>query len=201
MLNTLIAFVFYCIATMLASPALAAGGVVGEAGSCMIEIGFYTAHFTIYQPESSTNEEFCEELPDLGNTVFVLDYLHATLKEVPVDFRIIRDVQNFGRFVKLKHIQEIEDLSAQTVFYAPSTIYSSERLLVKYNFQQSGDYIGIVSAGHPSKAIIYHSVFPFSVDNRGFSWWSILLLFIVVILIWYMVSHGVIDRWLQLGRK
>jgi hypothetical protein len=200
MLNTFIASVFFCLATLLTSPVLAAGGVVGESGSCVINIGFYTAHFTIYQPENTTNEEFCEDLPDVGKTVFVLDYLHATLQEVPVDFRIIRDIQSFGRFAKVENIMEIEDLSTQTVFYAPAIIHKDERMMVEFDFTKTGDYIGIVSAGHPSKAIIYHSVFPFTVGNGNFTWWPLILLLLVIFQVRYMVSHGVADRLLQLMR-
>ena len=37
------------------------GGVVAEEDLCVIEIGVYRAHFTIYQPESRASEEFCED--------------------------------------------------------------------------------------------------------------------------------------------
>ena len=67
------------------------GGVVMEEDLCVINIGFYRAHFTVYQPQTSANEEFCEDLPDAGETIFVLDYLHDSMKRVPVDFRIIKE--------------------------------------------------------------------------------------------------------------
>jgi hypothetical protein len=85
---------------LLSSRVFAAGGVVGEPGSCVIEIGLYTAHFTVYQPQDSGEEEFCEDLPAIGDTVFVLDYLHGSLKEVPVDLRIIRDEEELGIFAR-----------------------------------------------------------------------------------------------------
>jgi hypothetical protein len=70
------------------------GGVVFDEDLCVIEIGLFKAHFTIYQPESRASEEFCEDVPDVSNSVFVMDYMHDSLREVPVDFRIIKDVQN-----------------------------------------------------------------------------------------------------------
>ena len=84
----------------------AGGGVVLEDDVCIIWIDFYSAHFTAYQPDSSGNEQFCEDLPDTGETIFVLDYLHQSLKEVPVDFRIIRDVTGLGRYARLEQVQE-----------------------------------------------------------------------------------------------
>ena len=43
------------------------GGVVFEEDVCVLKIGFLQAHFTGYQPSSRGSEEFCEELPDVGN--------------------------------------------------------------------------------------------------------------------------------------
>ena len=71
---------------------------------CKIKIGFYEAHFTAFQPETSGNRQFCEDLPDVGPTIFVLDYLHDSMKEVPIDFRIIRDVTGSGQFVRLEDV-------------------------------------------------------------------------------------------------
>ena len=73
-------------AALLPFPAVgiqAGGGLVLEDDVCIIWIDFYSAHFTAYQPGSSGNEQFCEDLPDTGETIFVLDYLHQSLKEVP----------------------------------------------------------------------------------------------------------------------
>ena len=50
---------------------------------CIVTIGFYTTHFTGYQPQSQGNTEFCGTFPDGGETIMVLDYLHNSLSEVP----------------------------------------------------------------------------------------------------------------------
>lgn len=167
-----------------------AGGVVGEAGSCMIEIGFYTAHFTIYQPENNVNEEFCEDLPDIGKTVFVMDYLHSTLKEVPVDFRIIIDTDGFGRFVRWENVQAMDDIEKRTVFFQPPVINSDDRMRVEHTFLEAGSYIGIVTAAHPTGDMIYHAVFPFEVGNTGFGYWPIILLIMLLLQIQLMFHRG-----------
>ena len=63
-----------------AGVALAGGGMVLKDDACIIEIDFYSAHFTAYQPQTRGNEQFCQQLPDLGETLFVLDYLHPSLR-------------------------------------------------------------------------------------------------------------------------
>jgi hypothetical protein len=148
---------------------VAGGGLVLEGDVCIIKIDFYSAHFTAYQPNTSANTQFCRNLPDAGETIFVLDYLHQSLKEVPVSFRIIRDVTGLGRFVKLKHVEAIDDIEQHTVFYQPPVVRTDASFKIEYDFIEEGAYIGVVSAGHPTNDTIYTAVFPFEVGGSGFA--------------------------------
>ncbi len=168
-------FIITILLLLTSSRLPAAGAVVGEAGSCMIEIGIYTAHFTIYQSDSRGNKEFCEDLPDTGNTLFVLDYLHGSLKDVPVDFRIIRDDEGLGMFARWENIAAMDDIDAHTVFYQPPAVRASNRLTAGHNFLEAGRYIGVVSAPHPSKDLHYYAVFPFQVGRIDYSLWLLLI--------------------------
>jgi len=146
-----------------ATPALAGGGLVLQNDTCILQIDFYSAHFTAYQPQSSGNQQFCRELPATGETLFVLDYLHQTLKEVPVSLRVVRDYTGQGRFVKLKHLGDAETIEQNTVFYQPPVVQPDASLTVELDFADKGDYVGIVTAGHPSNGRTYTTVFPFEV--------------------------------------
>ena len=161
-----------------AATAQAGGGLVLEGDVCIIRIDFYSAHFTAYQPNTSGNTQFCKELPDIGETIFVLDYLHQSLKEVPVEFRIIRDVTGLGRYVKLEQVEAIEDIEQQTVFHQPPVIRPDASFKIEHDFKEKGAYIGIVSAGHPTNDRIYTAVFPFEVgvSNYGYLFPLMLLL-------------------------
>lgn len=155
------------LSLVTAAPALAGGGVMLENDTCIITIGFYKAHFTAYQPETRGDEEFCEDLPDTGEGVFVLDYLHDSLKEVPVEFRIIRDVTGLGRFVRLEDVQAL-DLEAHTVYHRPAVVEPGGSYQVSHVFEEPGSYIGIVTAGHPTRDKTYTAVFPFEAGTGGF---------------------------------
>jgi len=157
-------------------PATAGGGLILRDDVCIITIDFYEAHFTAYQPDTSGNEEFCRDLPNTGETIFVLDYLHKSLNEVPVDFRIIRDVTGLGQFVRWEDIQQIDDMESHTVFYRPPEVEPAGSYKVQYDFLEKGDYIGIVTAGHPSNDNVYNAVFPFSVGARKYPLWLFYLL-------------------------
>ena len=164
-----------------ASNCLAGGGVLLSDDSCIMTIGFYEAHFTAYQPDSSGDKQFCEDLEEMGNTIFVLDFLHKSLSEVPVDFRIIKNVTNKGEFVQMGDIMEIQDLDRFTVFYQEPIIKTNASYTVSHDFIEKGEYIGIVTAGHPTNNNIYSSVFPFRVGASDLSWSIIVFLGLILI--------------------
>ena len=147
---------------------------------CIIKIGFLNAHFTGFQPKSSGTKEFCEDIPKVAESVFVIDYLHDFLKEMPVDFRIIKDVNNFGFFANWDDVQSMGDLSTVTVFYQPPKVERSGVYSVNYAFQNPGIYIGIVTAKSPSDGKVYRAVFPFQVGSTN---WGYIPLFILLIVL------------------
>ncbi len=51
------------------------GSITVDGDLCVIQIGFYRAHFKIFQPITSEAEEFCEDIPDFGESIFVMEYL------------------------------------------------------------------------------------------------------------------------------
>lgn len=150
--------------------AVAGGGVILRNDTCIIAIGFYEAHFTAYQPDTRGDREFCEDLPDAARTTFVLDYLHPSMKEVPVDFRIIRNATGKGEFARPSDVDALGELSPHTVFYQPPVVRANGTFLVEHAFEVDGEYIGIVTAGHPSNDNVYVSVFPFAVGQSGLPW-------------------------------
>jgi len=155
----------------------AGGGMVIEGDKCIVWIDFYSAHFTAYQPANQGNKQFCQQLPGTGPTIFVLDYLHKSLKDVPVSFRIIHDVTGQGSYVKLKHVEKIDDLERHSVYYQPPVMRADASLKIEHNFTAEGKYIGIVTAGHPNDDTIYTAVFPFEVGGfRYAQWWPVLVL-------------------------
>lgn len=178
--------IWYLLPAFLISGAVfASGGVVLRGDVCTIEVGFYEAEFTAYQPQSSGNEEFCEDLPDTGETIFVLDYLHSSMREVPVSLRIIRDTMGLGRFVQHDDILALEDIDELTVFYQPPVTKPGASFRVEHAFAEKGEYVGIVTAGHPTNDTLYYAVFPFTVGAFNFPYWmlSIIVGLLLIVLV------------------
>ena len=171
------------------------GGVFLEDDLCVIQIGFFKAHFTIYQPHTRANKEFCEDIPDVTETVFVLDYLHDSLKEMPIDFRIIKDVGNLGRYATWDDIARLDDIDRETVFYRPPVKQPDAIFSVDHTFEQPGHYIGIVTTKHPTKDKIYNAVFPFQVAVTDYGYLPIIVMLVVLVQILYWISSGGLDRW------
>lgn len=141
------------------------GSVVDGGDGCTIQMDFYSAHFTVFQPETRQHREYCEDLPDVTESVFVMEYLHNSLREVPIEFRIIRNTSELGRFVKWSDIEQMGDLSDLTVFYQTVSPQPDGVLTVLHEFREPGDYVGIVIAPHPTQSQVYHAVFPFRVGG------------------------------------
>lgn len=177
------------------SAALGHGGVVAEEDLCVIEIGVFSAHFTIYQPATRASEEFCEDVPDLGPTVFVMDYLHESLREVPVDFRIIRDVLERTTYANWQDVRSLGDLQPHTVFYQPPVTRADASFTVEHEFTEPGWYTGIVTTRHPVREKTYQAVFGFHVGPRGWGPWPWLVLVLALLQLNYWHSSGALQRW------
>ena len=170
------------------------GGVVQEKDACVIQIGFLKAHFSVFQPRTQGHRELCEDLPDIGETVFVMTFLHNGLAEMPIDFRIIRDVTGRRRFAKWADITEIADLDAATVFYQPASV-DPDVVSVLHNFSESGDYIGIVTARQPLTQQLYSAVFPFRVGSTGFGYTPLIVAALLILQINFWIMSGGPQRW------
>ena len=59
------------------------GGLSLADDICKLTIGPYTMHFTGYQPESTQEKEFCEDIPATGRTVVALDYIEEACGPCP----------------------------------------------------------------------------------------------------------------------
>ncbi len=182
------------LAFLLAGPAFGHGGVVEEDDICVIKVNFLRAHFKIYQTRESGHEQFCEDLPAASESIFVMEYLHESLAEMPIDFRIIHDVTGKGRFARLEDVEAIESLDDVTVFYRPPTIEPAV-YAVMHEFDTDGQFIGIVSATHPETGKVYTAVFPFEVGYIDYGYWPWIVGLLVLIQLNYLLMSGRLRRW------
>jgi hypothetical protein len=176
------------------------GSVTPEDDICIIRIGYYKAHFKIYLPQSRGHEQYCEDIPDTGETVFVMEYEHSGLGDVPVDFRIIRNTTGQGVFTALQDIAAIDDLDAITVVHHEAAI-QPDVFTVRYDFREQGEFVGIVEVRNPDTGKLYTAVFPFEVGFAGIGWWPWFVLFAIVLQLNYLWMGGWFARWRRARQK
>jgi hypothetical protein len=189
--SRLAATILLCCSSNIA----AHGNVVADGDRCLMQFGFYSAQFTIFQPRTREHRKFCEDIPDVTESVFVMEYLHKSMREVPVDFRIIRDRESRGRFVRWEDIEAVDDLQAETVFYQPPVIRQDGVLAVLHQFETPGNYIGIVTTVHPTKNLQYNAVFPFRVGGAGWGYWPWFVALALLVQLNYWIMSGGYTRW------
>lgn len=187
---------WFVVAVFCLAPALAQshGGVVEEEDLCVIKVNYLRGHFKIYQPLTSGHREYCEDLPDATESVFIMEYLHDSLSEAAVDFRIIRDLTGKGRFARWEDVQAIDNLDAATVYYQPPVV-DPDVLTVIHDFEEEGDFIGIVTANVDGDEQVYRAVFPFEVGYTGFGYWPFIILLLLLIQLQWLFMSGRLKRW------
>lgn len=179
---------------LVSQPARAHGGVTLEDDQCIIRIDYLRAHFKVFQPLTAGHEEFCEDLPEATESVFVMEYLHDALTSMSIDFRIIRDVTGKGRFARIADVEQIADIDAVTLFHKPASVDPDVYTAV-LSFEEEGDYIGIVTLWSPESTETRTAVFPFAVGFRGYGYWPVIGGIVILLQIQYFLLSGRFRRW------
>lgn len=161
---------------MMAETAEAHGGVSMEDDICLMKLGPYRSHFTGYQPEQRSTQEFCEDIPETGNVVMVMDFMSDELRGMKTDFRIIRDVKKIGITATIDDLGTEDDIEKATVFYKEPAKYPHGTLSANHQFNGEGMFIGMVTAT-ANNGEKHVAVFPFSVGVR--TYWRYLVMLVV----------------------
>ena len=144
--------VVFAIGVLYSTQAQAHGGLSMAEDMCKLTVGPYMMHFTGYQPTTTQETQFCEDIPGTGHTVVVLDYLEQELRALPTEVRIIRDTGSE------------QDLEAITVLHMPPQVYPNGSVDFAYTFEKPGKFVGLVTVSDKQQHV---SRFPFSVGESG----------------------------------
>jgi hypothetical protein len=153
------------------------GGLALADDLCILTVGPYTIHFTGYQPLTQ-EEEFCEDIPEIGKTVVALDYVNDELRPMETEVRIVTG----SRILVPDDVKKVsaEDLTSMTVYHLPAQVYPSASIMIDHTFSEKGKFAGIVTVSGEGKEWI--SVFPFSVgEGRRINWMTQILPYVVLV--------------------
>jgi len=192
-MKNFLVFMIFSMSYLVPFAAHSHGGVENVGNQCRMKIGPYTMLFTGYQPKIS-DKEFCDDIPSPGNTFVVLDHVEKTLRKMPTDYRVIKDVNDLGIDAVLDDLGTKEEIEAATVFYIEPELYKTGTMVVNRDFEL-GRYIGIVTVNDKNNDKVHTSVFPFSVGYgdggfslgiKGIAYTLFLVLFVFLIIVGVM---------------
>lgn len=143
------------------------GGVSVENDTCVMDISGMRAHFTGYQPEVRATQEFCEDIPELGKAIVVVDFIERTLRDMQVEFRVLEDVHELGVKATYADLGDQDEIEKNTLINLPFATYPRGTLTFEHEFTKQGWYIGMLTARDGEK--VYRSVFPFRVGVRSYA--------------------------------
>ena len=188
--------ILFCILISCFTPGNVAahGSVTPDDDLCIIRIGYYRAHFKIFLPRTRQHDEYCEDIPETGEAVFVMEYEHSGLGDVPIDFRVIRNVTGKGTFTNLEDVQKIGDLGDITIFHHPASI-QPDVFTYLFQFDDQGEFVGIVTLQQPETGAIYTAVFPFEVGYTGIPTWAWFIVVAILLQLNFLWMNGTIGRW------
>ena len=171
------------------------GGVSLEDDLCVLALGSYRMHFTGYQPETSGAREFCEDIPETGTAVIVLDAIDDALRSIPLEVRILRDAQDLGNDAKVEELGDAAAIEAATVARLEPAVHATGSSTLQYVFPEAGRFIGLVRA-QPAVGGEVVAVFPFTVGGGSSQWW----IYGVVVLFALLVATALF-AWANRGRE
>jgi len=154
--------------SLLTSAAYAHGGVGMVDNRCVLRIGPDIMFFTGYQPQNS-REEFCDDVPNAGQTVVALDMQDTELRAMLTEIRLIKDDGTHTRMNGLPVLSDAELASKElldpvTIAYFPPKQYPTGTLTFEHTFPENGKFIGIVTVRN-EHGQTFVSQFPFSVGQ------------------------------------
>ncbi|HEY8137408.1 MAG TPA: hypothetical protein VIF61_06185 [Methylocystis sp.] len=155
------------LALTLAAPRAEARGALGyDQEACVLKVGPDFLYFSGYQFAVS-QRKFCEDVPEVGETTLVFDLAQDELRQMKLDFRIMRD----------SGAKTTEDAAADasTVAYLPPETYPKGTFSFVHKFDEPGNFVGVVTADGPNGEHWVAS-YPFSVGGAPASMTPLILL-------------------------
>lgn len=122
---------------------------------CVMNVGPTQMMFSAFQ-ENRTDAIFCQNVPELGKTMIILDARSNELREMNIEIRLLKNLgQQDWR----------DDLDAATVAVLPPRKYLEARGTASFNydFAREGDYIALVRATSDDGAKEYVGRYYFTV--------------------------------------
>lgn len=168
-------WVGFLAAMILPLSVFAHGGASVDTDQCRVQVGSHLVHFTAYQPQLTGTTEYCNNIPELGQSTIVFDYEGKALRNMTVEFEITKEPEG-TRF-----------------FYAPPATHSNGTFNQNLNFTDAGKYLVHVTLVNEGQKVDAHIPFTVGKGAAGVQTSTIvvvLTLLTAVLYIYYLSNAG-----------
>ncbi|MEW5007851.1 MAG: hypothetical protein RPR28_01435 [Cycloclasticus sp.] len=166
------------------------GGVANDGNQCKLSVGPYMMNFSGYQPENNVSKQFCDDMPGVGKSIIVLDFIDNKLRDMTVNFRVLKTDTAAQGNADDGVVNEAE-LAQKPFFEIPAKHYPTGSMTISQDFKEEGHFVGYVIVEGENEKFI--SRFPFSVGLPPAGIPEVLkipiLAFIIIILIMVWFSR------------
>ncbi|MEY2697083.1 MAG: hypothetical protein RL333_1221 [Pseudomonadota bacterium] len=172
-------------ASLMPITAWSHGGASVDTDQCRVQVGSQLVHFTAYQPQLTGTTEYCNNIPELGQSTIVFDYEGKALREMTVEFEITKEPEG-TRF-----------------YYEPPATHSKGTFNTTLNFTEAGKYLVHVTLVNENQKVDAHIPFTVGRGAAGIPTSTIIVvltLLVSVLYILYLSNAGfkcAVDKFLK----
>ena len=164
------------------------GKVAMEQDSCMRRAGDSMVHMSVYQPKIDPSAHYCTEIPNVGETYLVIDFVDQALRDMPVGIRILKGTGD----------ADSETIKAVEPVYHPSGSLSEKIYLEQgeYTVIIKGEAVPPVEYNYPIRVqmVNYSELFQKAIGPT--------IAFLVLIFVGYKITKTKkVQKWLASKRS
>jgi len=144
------------------------GGASVDTDQCRVVIGAHQVHFTAYQPQLTGSTEFCNSIPELGQTTIVFDYEGKALRNMTVEFEITKEPEG------------------TRIFYQEPSTHSTGTFNTNLNFTQPGKYRAHITLVNEGQKVDEHIGFAVGTNQSSMSNSTIFVIGVILVAVLYI---------------
>ncbi|GJL75440.1 hypothetical protein [Nitrosomonas sp.] len=151
------------------------GNVTLESDVCVRNMSGSMVHLSTYQPQYDPQAEYCTEIPQEGETFWVLDLIDHALRNMPIDIKVVRGSG---------------DSSSDTVASLYSTDHSDGVIKGAFNLDKGNYTLLVTGIGVPS----LHYEYPLHIQTTNY---KNMLVAAIPYIIAFMLIAFLTDKYLK----
>lgn len=133
---------------------------VQKVQQCAAQMGPNVITFSFYQPTQSRST-YCQDIPETGPTILVVDTMQDELRDMSVELRIVRAAAT-----------DDEEMAAQNEARLAPAQFRTGVIELEHDFKEKGNFVALVRARSDDGRKEYNARFPFSVGEEFWRDWA-----------------------------